>query len=1200
MKRFALFALLAAAPACLTSTRGYNGSDPDVLTHEALVQAHFDNAYDAVSALKAMWLQPRGPDSFSSPSVVLVYVDNAKLGGIETLRSVPMGSIAAIRHFDANQATARWGVGHGAGVIFIESVLPPKSPDVRPTARIDRSTLTGDEIHGEHFETAYDVIEAKRSNWLLDLGPMTMDSTHKVAVQVYFDNVRLGRVEALRQIPVKTISTIHHLDGLEAQARYGIGHGAGVIQLESWARGSTPDGPTDLAVNQVIEGSESQSADGFVLAGNGRAATIVVSSHDYPGAVRAARDLGADIGKVTGSAPAITLDSMPRGHSVILIGTLGRSPLIDRLVANGKLSPVNVMGRWESYVRQVVPNPAPGVEEALVIAGSDKRGTIYGAYDLSSLVGVSPWDWWADVTPQHRDELRVARARITQGEPAVKYRGIFINDEAPAFSGWTRERFGGVNHQVYERMFELILRMKGNYLWPAMWGNAFADDDSLNARLADEYGIVMGTSHHEPMTRAQQEWKRYGSGEWDYGKNDSTLRAFWRAGIVRMRNNGAPRENIVTVGMRGDGDRPMTTNGESNVALLEHVVADQRKIIADVTGRPASATPQLWALYKEVQDYYDKGMRVPDDVTLLFADDNWGNIRRLPQSAERNRPGGFGVYYHFDYVGGPRNYKWLNTNPISRVWEQMHLASEYGADRIWIVNVGDLKPMEFPVQFFLDYAWNPAAWSADRLPQYTQKWAAQQFGEAHAGEIAGVITRTLKYAGRRKPELLAPETYSLANYREAETVSAEYAALRADAEGLAASIPPSLKDAYYELVLHPVLAAANLNELYRTVAMNRRAAAEQRSSTNDLAEQARRLFDNDAAIAHAYNAEIAGGKWSHMMDQTHIGYTYWQEPPRNLMPRVDVIEVPAGSEMGLAFEGQQMPMPFAPGGGRGGFRPPAFPEFDPFARQAYYIDLYNKRTIPFAYTIDAPQSWLRVSAPAGTVSKEARVLVSVDWTHAPVGRTTIPVTVHGAGDSRFVIQATVNNPASPRREDVDGFVESNGYVSMEAEHYARAVATAPLAWVRIPDLGRTLSGMTSAPVTMTPRTPGGASPQLEYRLFMFDSGAVAVRAYLSPTLNFTGASTGLRYAVSFDDEAPQVVNIVADTSLKAWEQSVSDNVSIRSTTHTLARAGAHVLRFWMVDPGVVLQKLVVDAGGLKPSYLGPPESFRGRKAVSGR
>src|SRR5689334_14945237 len=303
--------------------------------------------------------------------------------------------------------------------------------------------------------------------------------------------------------------------------------------------------------------STSRVARGFTLADNGRTAALVVSEADYPGVRRAVDDLRADVERVTGSAPRILAGESVTGSPVV-IGTIGKSSLIDRLARSGKLDASALSGRWESYVIQVIDHPLEGVDRALVIAGSDKRGTIYGVYDLSREIGVSPWYWWADVPTAHASTLVIKPVRVVSGEPKVKYRGIFINDEAPAFSGWAREKFGGVNHRAYEKVFELLLRLKGNYLWPAMWGNAFADDDSLNAKLADEYGIVMGTSHHEPMTRAQQEWRRYGKGPWDYTQNDSTLRAFWRKGIERMWNGGAPRENIVTVGMRGDGDMPMT------------------------------------------------------------------------------------------------------------------------------------------------------------------------------------------------------------------------------------------------------------------------------------------------------------------------------------------------------------------------------------------------------------------------------------------------------------------------------------------------------------------------------------------------------------------------------------------------------------------------------------------------------------------
>ena len=923
-----------------------------------------------------------------------------------------------------------------------------------------------------------------------------------------------------------------------------------------------------------------------MLASEGRAVPLLVSESDYAGVTRAAGDLAADVERVTGVASLVVARPPEGADRVVIIGTIGRSPLVDSLIAQGKLDVREVRGRWESYRRQVVPRPLPGVRSALVIAGSDKRGTVYGVYDVSSAIGVSPWYWWADVPVRHQTEPSVAAEPVTQGEPAVKYRGIFINDEAPAFSGWTREKFGGVNHLAYEHIFELILRLKGNYLWPAMWGNAFADDDSLNPVLADRYGIVMGTSHHEPMTRAQQEWRRYGHGPWNYEQNDSTLRDFWRKGIERM----GTRENIVTLGMRGDGDMPMTEG--SNIALLERIVADQRRILGEVTGKDPSQTPTLWALYKEVQDYYDKGMRVPDDVTLLFSDDNWGNIRRLPAPADRNRAGGFGVYYHFDYVGGPRNYKWINTNPIARVWEQMHLAHEWGANRIWIVNVGDLKPMAYPIQLFIDYAWNPERWPAERLPEYARNWSRQQFGAEHAVEIADLVTRTLVYAGRRKPELLSPETYSLTDYDEAERVRAGYDSLARRAAAVNASLPADSRAAFYELVEHPILAAGNLNALYVLAAKNRLYAQQGRAATNLLADSVRRLFDRDAEISRFYNHELAGGKWSHMMDQTHIGYTYWQEPPRNVMPRVDVIQVPEGAELGVAWDGQQ---PFVrgqrppPGALRS--REPTLPQLDAYSRRPSWIEVYDRGAAPVAFRLTAGAPYVLLSPAQGTTSTERRIRVDVDWVRAPAGTTTVPITVSADSGRSFVVRAIVRKPASPRREDVQGFVESQGYVSMEAEHFSRAVAPAPIRWTRIPDLGRTLSGMTAEPVTLASRTPGGEGPRLEYRMVLFDTGTVTIRAYLSPTQNFSGAARGLRYAVSIDEEMPQIVNVTADSSLRAWEQSVADNVTLCETRHRVATPGQHVLKFWLVDPGVVLQKVVVDAGGVRASYLGPPESW---------
>ncbi|OGX90203.1 glycosyhydrolase [Hymenobacter coccineus] len=810
-----------------------------------------------------------------------------------------------------------------------------------------------------------------------------------------------------------------------------------------------------------------KKAGDFTLAANGKTAAIFASGNDWPGVLRAARDLQADVQRVTTLTPAFSTTKAPSGKEVVLIGTLGKSALIDALVKQKKLDVSGVAGKWEVFVRQVVANPMPGVDRALVIAGSDKRGTIYGIYDISQQIGVSPWYWWADVPVKPQRTLLISAARHTLGEPAVKYRGIFLNDEAPALTGWAKAKFDGINSKMYVHVFELLLRLKGNYLWPAMWGNAF-NDDKLSPVLADEYGVVMGTSHHEPMQRAQQEWKRYGHGPWNYQTNDTTLRRFWRQGIRNMGNH----ESIVTMAMRGDGDEPMSEG--SNIALLEKIVTDQRQILAEETHKPADQTPQLWALYKEVQDYYDKGMRVPDDMTLLLCDDNWGNLRKLPKLGDKPRKGGYGIYYHFDYVGGPRSYRWLNTNPLPRVWEQMHLAHENGVNQIWIVNVGDLKPMELPISFFLDYAWNPDNIKANQVAAYTQHWAAQQFGPKYAVDIADIMAKYAKYNGRRKPELISPETYSLAT-GEWATVVSEYNQLLTRAEVINQQLPAADRDAFYELVLHPVQACANLNEMYYTVALNREAAKTNQPNTNALAEKAKALFAKDAEIKARYHA-VAGGKWDHMMDQMHIGYTSWHDERADIMPAV----------MTLA---------------------------------------------------------------AGAVA------------------TPVPA------------------PAPPA---------ADAYVSLEAEQYTKAINAGPITWQRLPDLGRTAGAVSAYPTNAAPTaTPGGSSPHLEYRINLTQAGPVTVSAYLAPTLDFTN-TTGLRYAVSLDEEAPQIINL--HTGMKPgesnliWEKAVANDIILKTSQHNVAAAGAHVLKFWRVDPGVVLEKLVVSKGDLPASYLGPPET----------
>jgi len=946
---------------------------------------------------------------------------------------------------------------------------------------------------------------------------------------------------------------------------------------------------TAHAIGQTRYILEKSAPGAFPMVQAKTAAAIYVDPADWPGVARAAADLQADIARVTAVTPALLRATRGLGRAAIIAGTIGRSPIIDQLVRERKIDTAQVAGKWEAFVIQVVVNPLPGLASALVIAGSDKRGAIYGIYDVSEQIGVSPWYYWADVPTVHQDALFVKAGRYFEGQPAVKYRGIFLNDEAPALSGWVREKYGvtsipgvvNMGHEFYQKVFELILRLKGNYLWPAMWNNAFNEDDPLNPKIADEYGIVMGNSHHEPMLRSQKEWTRHGKGPWDYSKNADVLRQFWEDGVKRNKDY----ESIVTIGMRGDGDMPMAgTSLEANVALLEKIVADQRKILSEQVNPDVTKIPQLWALYKEVQGYYEKGMRVPDDVTLLWCDDNWGNIRRLPTPAERQRSGGAGIYYHFDYVGGPRNYKWIDTNPIPKIWEQMNLALNYGADCIWIVNVGDLKPMEFPIEFFLDFGRNPQRWSKDKLGEFTRLWAEREFGAAHAAEIADLVSTCLKYNGRRKPELLDPETFSLTNYREADRVVADFHALVSKAEALQAALPENARDAFFELVLHPAKSYAQVAELYIAAAKNHLYAAQGRASANDYADQTKALFQADADLSDYYNHTLLNGKWNHMMDQTHIGYTMWQEPPRNTMPAVKEIKLPDGAAMGIAVEGSADSWP-------GAKSDPALPAFDAFNQQRRYIDVFDTGQAPFEFSAAPSAPWISVSPPRGAIQKEQRLWVSVDWRKAPSGSSAGAVRIAGPGGVEVAVKLTVSNPREITPATLRGFVEAEGCVSIEAEHYSTNNSTPAARWEKIDDYGRTLSGLSVFPVNGPSLDPGRNSPSLEYRMYLFDSGKAEVDAILGPTQNFT-PGRGLRFAMAFDDQAPQVVDTLAQNSNRDWETTVKDSVRHVKSNFTIVAPGYHTLKIWMVDPGIVLEKLVVNLGGVKPSYLGPPESYR--------
>ena len=777
--------------------------------------------------------------------------------------------------------------------------------------------------------------------------------------------------------------------------------------------------------------------------------SISFSEQEYEGVKMAISNLQNDLKNV-----GLTVSD--KGTS-ILIGTLGKNADIDKL----KL-PV-LKGKREKFIITTIG-------DQLVIAGSDKRGTIYGVYELSRQLGVSPWYWWADVPVAKHDEAYVKRGTYTDGEPAVEFRGIFLNDEAPCLTSWVKNTWGTDygDHRFYEKVFELILRLKGNMMWPAMWGWAFYSDDPENGKTADKMGVMMGTSHHEPMARNHQEYARHRQewGAWNYQTNQENLDRFFREGIERMKGT----EDIVTIGMRGDGDEAMSDKADTK--LMERIINNQRKIIKEVTGKPAEKTTQVWALYKEVQDYYDAGLKVPDDVMILISDDNWGNIRRVPVTKEeRSRKGGWGIYYHVDYVGAPRNTKWLNVTQTQQMFEQLSLAYDFGIQRMWILNVGDLKPMEYPIQLFMDMAWNPKEYTQQTVTDHTRCFFQSMIGDSSLSEeAADIYNQNCQYMARVTPEMLDANTYNIET-GEWKQVADEYQRLESRALRLFAELPAETHDAYRQLVLFPVQAMANLYDMYYAQAMNRYLAERNNPDANQWAQQVERCFKRDSVLCRYYNKEMSGGKWDGMMTQKHIGYRSWNDNFRRDM-------LPATKQV--------------TGEALGGFT----------------------------------------------------------------------------------------------------FLPSNGYVSMEAEHFFKAECSPETQWSVYPYYGRTRSAVALIPYT---KPVGDAS--LTYRFSLPENApqTVKVHVVVKSTLDFLNVG-GHEYTVSLDGSEPQTVNFnktLVDRQPYMYSEyypTVARRVVEKVVELPVGRSDCHELTIRPQHPGIVFEKIVVDFGGYKLSYLYLPES----------
>lgn len=826
------------------------------------------------------------------------------------------------------------------------------------------------------------------------------------------------------------------------------------------------------------------SSERFTLVKDGKPVSIVVSLTEDKAILRAADNLVLDFERVTGNKPSVS--DVPQSACPIIIGSLD-SPLVNQMVQRGKFDPSQLKGCREKYIIETIERPLDGVDEALVIVGSDRRGAVYGIYEISEQIGVSPWYDWADAPIARQDDLSIARGSYTAGEPAVRYRGIFLNDEAPCLTGWVKHTYGTEygDHRFYERVFELILRLRGNYLWPAMWSWAFYEDDPMNSKVADEMGIIMGTSHHEPMARNHQEWARRRNqyGVWDYGTNKKVIDKFFREGIERAKDT----EDLITIGMRGDGDAAMGgKEGHDDeyvpdypylIKMMQRIFDNQRRIIKEVTGKPASQRPQVWALYKEVQILYEKGLRVPDDVIILLSDDNWGDVRKLPNAEERKHPGGWGMYYHVDYVGAPRNSKWLNVTPVQNLWEQMQLTYEYGVDQLWVLNVGDLKPMEYPITLFLDMAWNPTKYTAENLKDHTLGFCAQQFGDEQAAEAARILNLYSKYAGRITAEMLDRTTYNLKS-GEWKQVSDEFIKLEAEAMRQYMTLPENARDAYFQIILFPIQALANVYEMYYAQAMNHYLYKANDPAANWWADKVEACFARDKFLSDQYNNVMAGGKWKNMMIQKHIGYKIWND---------------------------------------------SFPE----------------DTLPVIFRIDETEK-------------------------LPSGFT---------------------------------FTADKGCVVMEAPHIYSKQNSAEGSWTLIEDMGRTLGG-----VALMPYDVPVDGAKLTYRMEIpSDVKKVTVHVATKSTLAFhdkDGHSyrVGFKGAETVDRCFNSRLNEDPENVYSVYYPTVAKRVAVEKIELSLPEGtSVYDLEIQPLDPGIVFEKIIVDFGGYKDSYLMGNESAYIRK-----
>ncbi len=931
----------------------------------------------------------------------------------------------------------------------------------------------------------------------------------------------------------------------------------------------------------------------------------------YSGVQKIAGKVMHDIELVFGLAPTAAEDISQCASSIVIYGTIDRSPVLADLSRRGLIDLEEIRGKNEVFLFQVIDAPWEGIEKALVIAGSDKRGTIYGLFHLSEMLGVSPFVNWSAVRPQRKEEFLLAGSyKYLSKEPSIRYRGFFINDEWPAFANWCLKHFGGFNAKAYEHVFELLLRLKGNYLWPAMWSARFYDDGPglANAELADELGVIMGTSHHEPCLRQGEEY-RYLRGKdsiygdaWNFRTNKEGITRFWEDGLKRS----GKFENIITVGMRGEADTAIMKNAtlEDNINLLRDVLRTQNRLIQEYVNPDLTKVPRMLALYKEVEAFFYGDENTPgllgseelDGVILMLCDDNFGNLRTLPSEEMRAHKGGFGMYYHFDYHGWPVSYEWINSSYLPKVWEQMCMAYDFGIRELWIVNVGDICTQEFPLNFFLDLAYDFERWGTGAINttgEYTRLWVQKQFGgacdEADLAAIQEILEGYTKIAHNRRPEAMNASVYHPVNYRETDRLLAEIERLMAKTDELYRKMDERTLPGFFSLVYYPAMGNLNLQKMWLLTGKNHYAAKLNSMEANQLVAEIKACMQRDQELIDEYH-RLENGKWYGMGLSEHIGFIHWNEEECKYPVLMQVMPA-RKNRLVVSVDGTTQ---HSEGSGwhvnklyLNDFRRPDVTE------ASLTISSVSDLEASYEITCDAP--WLSCSSYKGVLDGKSkateRITVTID--RSKMGNETeaqIKVKIP-CGLVTIIVDA--------RQPELSGlpektFIGTDGYIAIEAEHYYAKYDLADAGFQVLEGYGKTLSGVKVFPTTRY--FEPGQGPSLEYLFVVDEPGTYVVELYTQPS-NPVSPENTIYYGIQVNDGKINVCNTipegqkVGDHSLN-WGAGVLDNIR-RHASEVTCHSGLNKLRIYAVSPAFVLEKLVIYPAGKEPaeSYLGPPESY---------